>query len=465
MSNRIYGKRWLFAAVVASLVVVMLGVYSIGRIESSFKETVSDLLLTTLDGTVNRIERWERERVNDVRVLASSSDVVQATQNFLYLKNNGYLSPQASAAKSFVESKILPGLKAWGGVNYFIISPDGKVIASTSGTRHSVSNEISENPDILNAVLSGETIMKFLPHEGKSGHYEIYVAAPITSGKKPISVLVFELDPRDDFAEIVNLGRGRNTMETYAITPDGTMLNESRFTEKLYDIGLLEKGQESIFNIHVRDPGGDMTSGYRSNLQTNEMPLTKMAAGALNKESSINIQGYRDYRGVRVAGAWKWIDGLGIGIASEIDYREAFNTMDELRLEIIILAVVSSVLILGFAAYFHISRRKMWESAHRTRTVLDSALDGMIVINEKGIVETVNVAAVKMFGYQEREVIGHNIKMLMPEPYKSAHDGYLERYTNTGERKIIGIGREVIGRRKDGSEFPMDLAVAEMQLQ
>ena len=465
VKNGFSDKRWMFAAAVATLVVVVLGVFSITRIEASFKETVKDLLVTTLDSTVNRIERWERERVNDVRVLASSSDVVKATQDFLQLNTNGPLSPQALEARNYVESKIAPGLKAWGGVNYFILNQSGKTIASTPGTQHSTANEISANPDLLNSVLGGKTIMKFLLHEGKEGHYEIYVAAPIQANDKTIAVLVFELDPRDDFAEIINLGRGRNTMETYAITPDGTMLNESRFTEKLYAIGLLEKGQESIFNIHVRNPGGDMTSGYRPKLQTNEMPLTKMAASALSKESAINIDGYRDYRGVKVVGAWKWMDGLGVGIASEIDYREAFSTMDELRLEIIALSVVSSVLILGFAAYFHISRRKMWESAHRTRTVLDSALDGMIVINEKGIIETVNRAAVTMFGYSEGELTGRNIKMLMPEPYQSAHDGYLERYVGTGERRIIGIGREVIGKRKDASEFPMDLAVAEMNLQ
>ena len=459
------GKRWMFAAVVAALIVVVLGVYSINRIEESFEETVSDLLVTTLDSTVSRIERWERERVNDVRVLASSSDVVMATKNFLQLGSAGPLSPQASAARDFVESKIVPGLKAWGGVSYFIVSLNGSVIASTPGTQHSVRNEVSDNPELLNRVLGGETVMKFLPHEGEEGHYEIYVSAPIVDNRQAIAALVFELDPRGDFAEIVGLGRGRSTMETYAITPEGLMLSESRFTKDFYDIGLLEEGQESAFNIHVRDPGGNVTSGYRPKLQTSEMPLTKMAASVLNKENGINIHGYRDYRGVKVAGSWKWIDGLDIGVASEIDYDEAFSAMDELRLEIMILSVVSSLLIFGFAAYFYVSRRKMWESARRTRTVLDSALDGMIVINEKGIIETVNRAAVTMFGYTEGELIGRNVKMLMPEPYQSAHDGYLERYVGTGGRRIIGIGREVIGKRKDASEFPMDLAVAEMNLQ
>lgn len=459
------GKRWIFSAVMAILIVLSLSIYSINQIQNSFRETVSDLLVTTLDTTVNRIDSWKMERVNDVRILALSSDIVHATQDFMRIKINGTLSPQALAARKIIEDKIAPGLKAWGGVNYFVLSADGKTIVSTPGTQHSTANAISANSDMLDRVFGGETIMKFLPHEGKKGHYEIYVATPITAGTNNFAALVFELDPRDDFTQIVGLGRGRATMETYAITREGTMLSESRFTEQLYAIGMLEKGQESLFNIHVRDPGGDLSLGYRPNVPTDKLPLTKMAGSVLNGNNDTNIDGYRNYRGVTVVGAWKWIDDLGIGIASEINYREAFNTLEQLRLEIILLATVSSILIAGFAAYFHVSRRKMWESARRTRTVLDSALDGMIVINEQGTVETVNRAAVAMFGYQEDEVVGRNVKMLMPEPYQSAHDGYLERYMGTGERRIIGIGREVIGRRKNGSEFPMDLAVTEMLLQ
>ena len=103
-------------------------------------------------------------------------------------------------------------------------------------------------------------------------------------------------------------------------------------------------------------------------------------------------------------------------------------------------------------------------SENRLTAVLDNILDGIITINELGIVESFNKAAVKIFGYSSDEVIGKNIKMLMPEPYHSEHDGYLLNYMTTGINKVIGIGREVTGLRRDGSIFPMDLAVSSMQL-
>lgn len=95
-------------------------------------------------------------------------------------------------------------------------------------------------------------------------------------------------------------------------------------------------------------------------------------------------------------------------------------------------------------------------------SILKNIVDGLITIDDKGTVKSFNPAAVKIFGYQPEEVIGNNIKCLMPDPYHSEHDGYLNNYHQTSERKIIGIGREVSGLRKDGSIFPMDLAVSEM---
>ena len=94
--------------------------------------------------------------------------------------------------------------------------------------------------------------------------------------------------------------------------------------------------------------------------------------------------------------------------------------------------------------------------------VLRTAVDAIIIIDKCGVIESINHATERMFGYARDEMLGNNVTMLMPSPYREEHDGYLERYHKTGERRIIGVGREVTGRRKDGSNFPLHLAVSEV---
>jgi two-component system sensor kinase FixL len=107
--------------------------------------------------------------------------------------------------------------------------------------------------------------------------------------------------------------------------------------------------------------------------------------------------------------------------------------------------------------------RDLLEREARLRSILETVPDALIIIDERGRIESFSSSAERLFGYSEREIAGQNVRILMPEPYGSAHDSYLERYLTTGERRIIGIGRVVVGRRRDGSTFPMELAVGEVR--
>tara|TARA_R110002073_G_scaffold60488_1_gene152094 strand:+ start:5968 stop:8133 length:2166 start_codon:yes stop_codon:yes gene_type:complete len=102
------------------------------------------------------------------------------------------------------------------------------------------------------------------------------------------------------------------------------------------------------------------------------------------------------------------------------------------------------------------------QSELKTRSIIDSVVDGLIVIDEFGNIDSYNPACERIFGYEPDEVMGRNLKMLMPPRFRDEHDGYLQAYQRTKTRKIIGIGREVIGQRKDGTTFPMDLSVSEI---
>lgn len=115
------------------------------------------------------------------------------------------------------------------------------------------------------------------------------------------------------------------------------------------------------------------------------------------------------------------------------------------------------------------SRRRMLDANRELRvreahvqSILDTVPDAMVVIDKNGLIRSFSEAAHRLFGYTADEIYGRNVKLLMPSPYREQHDGYLERYRTTGERRIIGIGRVVTGERKDGSTFPMELSIGEV---
>ncbi|OAI43421.1 PAS domain-containing sensor histidine kinase [Rhizomicrobium sp. SCGC AG-212-E05] len=109
------------------------------------------------------------------------------------------------------------------------------------------------------------------------------------------------------------------------------------------------------------------------------------------------------------------------------------------------------------------ARAALQEREAHLQSVLDTVPDAMVVIDTRGIMQSFSAAAEKLFGYRAHEVVGQNVSILMPNPYRNQHDSYLSRYLATGEKRIIGVGRLVVGQRRDGSTFPMELSVGEMR--
>ena len=153
-----------------------------------------------------------------------------------------------------------------------------------------------------------------------------------------------------------------------------------------------------------------------------------------------------EYRIVRADGEVRWVSNRGVAIydAEGRPLRAIGTTID-------------------------VTDRRRAEEALRDRearlqAVVDTAVDSIIAIDERGIIDTVNPATERMFGYGRDEMVGRNVSMLMPDPYHSEHDEYIQRYLRTGAARIIGVGRELVGLRKDGGTFPLDLSVSEFQV-
>jgi two-component system sensor kinase FixL len=155
----------------------------------------------------------------------------------------------------------------------------------------------------------------------------------------------------------------------------------------------------------------------------------------------------------------------GIAIAPELPVTVGYRTV-----------FVTGLVVLGLGAIYLLLHPALVQRARvealtatlrereaQLQSILDTVLDAMVVIDPNGIMQSFNASAVRQFGYAPEEVVGRNVSMLMPAPYREQHDNYIARYLTTGEKRIIGIDRVVVGRRKDGSTFPMKLAVGEMR--
>ncbi len=159
--------------------------------------------------------------------------------------------------------------------------------------------------------------------------------------------------PEREFTEILQLGRIGNTGETYAVNREGVMVSNSRFDEQLIMLGLLpdEPDAASILKTQIRDPGGDLSAGYRRRVRKAEMPFTEICNHLLTGSSGVLMDGYRNYRGALSVGAWTWLPEYDIGLITEIDSQEAFLPLTILRRTFYFLyslLALSAVAIFGF---------------------------------------------------------------------------------------------------------------------
>ncbi len=172
-----------------------------------------------------------------------------------------------------------------------------------------------------------------------------------------------------------------------------------------------------------------------------------------------------DYRGETVLAAHEPIAELGLGIVAKVDLSEIRSPF--ITAVAIIAGVGGLAIVIGAFLFFSISNpvfKALEASEKRHRLTLQTILDGIISIDAAGIIKSANPAAERIFGYAFPEIAGKNVSMLMPEPFASEHDSYLEAYRKTGNARIIGIGRDVEGLRKDGTVFPMNLSISEMNV-
>ncbi len=315
-TRRFLSRQYWAWPIIAVSLLLAIGWAVHGSIERTMNANLTSQLQTLLNVEVAMLRTWLDGQENNAESVAGDSDVRRLALQLLDEdpENN------AQAARQ-LDHQLRPDLKSHDYENYFIVDRE-KILASSRAEGVGI-RVPAELDDLFEGVFDGRaavsrpyaSLLSYVDDQGqvRAGVPMMFVLAPILDEQlQVVAVLGLQIRPEKEFTRILQLGRLGESGETYAFDAHGLMLSNSRFDHELMLDGLLQEGAESILNLLVRDPGGDITRGFRPGVLRSELPLTRMAADAVEGNSGVDVAGYRDYRGVRVVGAWTWLDEVRV---------------------------------------------------------------------------------------------------------------------------------------------------------
>lgn len=334
-------QLWIWP-IIAVVLLSVIGVSVRAAIEATMKENLRAGLQAILDMETAMLKTWLEIQRSNAQTLANDLQIREHIYQLLdEMETAGDDdSPLVQPPIAGQLSKELgPGMTSHDYVGFFVADRNTRIIAASSSMLVG-QKEVKAYSDFLSRALDGETtVSKPFPSvammedefgEVRVGVPTMYVCAPVRDNTfQVVAAIAFQIRPEGEFTRILQLGQVGDTGESYAFDKEGLMVSNSRFDEELILLGLIpdKKDSRSILNLLVRDPGGNMTEGYRPNVRRSKLPLTRMAESAISGSSGIDVDGYRDFRGVRVVGAWTWLPDYEMGVATEVDAEQAFRPL------------------------------------------------------------------------------------------------------------------------------------------
>ena len=464
-----FGSRWFRGFVLAGLsifiiVVCLLAWFTLEKNKDKNLVDVAENLAGVLNTADDRINLWVEQRTAFLKLLGRDPELVTLVKRLLAVQPDRE-SLLASDALRETREFFKTNKQVFTNLGFFIINTDDVSIGSMRDTNIGTPNLISlQRPDLLGRAFKGEVL--FVPpiesdvplanvsksDKTRNPSTKFFIGPVRDPNGQIIAVMTLRVDPAEDFSRVLASFETRKSFETYAFNEHGELLSESRFNEQLRRIGLIGEDQRSAGNIEIRDPGVNLVIGQQPKIARFQQPLTRMVvranqlkidmktAGRTYGRSKIAIDtnGYRDYRGVPVFGAWLWNADLGLGLATEVDVADAMSNYYQIRRTVfgilgftLLLSVgtVLLVLLLGErtsralmkardtleakvderTAELQEKQQQLEAAVERSGLLLDSAGEGIFGVGLDGKVAFINPAANRMLGYGPDELIGQHV--------------------------------------------------------
>jgi tRNA A-37 threonylcarbamoyl transferase component Bud32 len=396
-------QLWVWP-LIAALVLGIIGVWLRAKMEDATKQQIADMLQTILNANTEALHSWSGAMKADAENLASDdrldelvASLIQQAKSSAQVQAMLLTAPELSALRA----RLKPMIERRGFSGFVVLDTNFLVVASGHDSLVGMQSPAGYTEQFA-ASLTGKTLITLpfpsvaLLPDGQ-GHLRVgvptmFAVAPIRSTNgQVIAMLGLRIAPDTDFTRILATARAGKTGETYAFNREGQQLSESRFDNDLKRLGLIPDTPDarSTLTLELRDPLVDLNGGHQSPKRRTELPFIRAVSEAQNGHAGVDANGYRDYRGVEVVGAWTWVNDFDMGLTTEMDRAEAFHALRILRggfWAIFVLLMATAVLVYVLMRVANRLQRAAWKAALKAKQLGQYALGDKIGEGEFGAV-------------------------------------------------------------------------------
>lgn len=450
------GVLFLIASLGVAILVVA-GWLAYAKIETEVKASLEKSLNTVLHTSHKALLAWSI----DVKQQATTWASLPLTKTLVE-----HLAGPAGHDVGFqdlavFEKQLLPFLTGHDFAGLYIYRKDNLNVTSFLNTTPNSSAIYGQNKAFFKTIWLGHVALtppkRLLSSEvkGKVVNPLIFVGAPIFDQNGAVTgALVLSLRSQARFSKILQRGRIGDSGETYAFNDEAVLISASRFENQLRRIGLMKPGQGSTLNIDLHDPGINLVENGPFVGDIHERPLTFMARQALKSQNGANMDGYNNYRGVKVVGAWLWNETLGFGLATEIDVDEAHSFLITIFNVMVGLTIISSGLVVVISLIFVKGREKLAASEEDLSITLNCIGDGVIATDVFGNVMRMNPMAENLSGWTIDEAIGRPLSEVFVIANAITQNPVIDpvqKVIDSGE--VVGLSNHTMLTSKSGEIF------------
>lgn len=360
-------QLWIWP-LLAAVILAFVGFWVRGKMEAAIKTQISGNLKTILAANTEALRAWVTTMKSQAEIFAQDRRLRELTAELIKISQGGGAIEAAllsAPQNAELRAHFKPVAEGRGFQGYVILDTNFLVVASGReqiiGMKSLPGHETELRPCLQGAAvvthpIASLTLLPDTQGEVRSGVPTMFAGAPIRGPDGlVIAILALRIDPGKDFTRILATARSGESGETYAFDRNGLMLSQSRFDDQLKRLSLIPDSTDaqSILTLELRDPKVDLSQGKTSPKRRAELPLTRSLTQATIGKEGVDVDGYRDYRGVPVVGAWTWLPDLDLGLVTEMDESEAFAPLWIVRMAF---GFIFILLLLGAVAIFVLIR-------------------------------------------------------------------------------------------------------------